>query len=312
MLLEINQLTFSYNPDKPIFQDFNLQIPEGEIIAIAGESGCGKSTLLNLIYGNLIWENGEIHFNGRKLLGPKGNLVPGEPEMKFVAQDFDLMPYGTVADNVGKFISNIQLQAKKEKVNELLEVVGMQEFANNLPKKLSGGQQQRTAIARALSVTPKLLLLDEPFSQLDFSRKIQLREKLLEYVKKEKISLLISTHEIQDIMPWLDRIIILKQGKIIQEDSLENAYKNPTNQYCAELFGEVNTLSDLEKEKFELDKNFWFPTEIQSSEEGFAATVLESLFAGSYFWTKIISKNKILILYSPQKLQGEIKITFQN
>lgn len=312
MLLDIQQLSFSYSPEKPLFQDLNLQISEGKITAIAGESGCGKSTLLNLIYGLLNWDSGEIIFDGRKLLGPKGNLVPGEPQMKHVAQNFDLMPYATVAENVGKFISNIHLQAKKEKVSELLEVVGMQEFANVLPKNLSGGQQQRVAIARALSVTPKILLLDEPFSQLDYSRKIQLRESLLEFIKKEKISLLISTHEVQDIMPWLDQIIILQNGKIIQDSTPEMAFKNPINQYVAELFGEVNVFSDEEKEKFGLRKNFWFPTEIQISQYGIDAQVIESLFAGNYYWTKISLYNKNLILYTQQKAENSIKISFEN
>ena len=106
MLLEINNLFFSHNKENPLFQNLNLRFEENRIIGLAGESGCGKSTLLGLIYGLLDWESGEIIFNGTKLLGPKGNLVPGEPEMKFVAQNFDLMPYATVAENVGKFISN--------------------------------------------------------------------------------------------------------------------------------------------------------------------------------------------------------------
>ncbi len=182
MLLEINQLFFSYTPEKKLFQNLNLRISEGKIIALAGESGCGKSTLLSLIYGLLDWEKGEIIFAGKPIFGPKKNLVPGEPEMKLVAQNYDLMPYATVADNVGKFISNINLTEKKAKVMELLKVVGLEEYALILPKYLSGGQQQRVAIARALSVMPKLLLLDEPFSNLDFSRKIELREKLFNYI----------------------------------------------------------------------------------------------------------------------------------
>ena len=182
MLLEINNLNFSYSVEKPLFQDLTLHFGEGKIIALAGESGCGKSTLLSLIYGLLDWQSGDIIFDGEKLFGPKGNLVPGEPKMKFVAQNFDLMPYATVAENVGKFISNINLTKKRETVAELLEVVGLEEFAHVLPKYLSGGQQQRVAIARALSVLPKLLILDEPFRNLDFPRKIELREKLFRYV----------------------------------------------------------------------------------------------------------------------------------
>ncbi|PQA96833.1 ABC transporter [Chryseobacterium shigense] len=309
MLLEINNLYFSHNKDNPLFQNLNLGFEEGRIIALAGESGCGKSTMLNLIYGLLDWESGEIVFNGTKLLGPKGNLVPGEAEMKLVAQNFDLMPYATVAENVGKFISNIHLAKKKETVMELLEVVGLQEFAHTLPKYLSGGQQQRVAIARALSVLPKLLILDEPFSNLDFPRKIELRERLFRYVKQHQISLIISTHELQDIMPWLDQIVILKDGRLIQNDSPEETYKHPYNSYVAKLFGEVNIFSEEEKTAFQLSKFSYYPKEIKISDNGIDAELLESRFAGNHYWNKIKAYNKELILYTDEKVEGNIKIS---
>lgn len=310
MLLEINNLFFSHNKEKPLFQNLNLRFEANKIIALAGESGCGKSTLLSLVYGLLDWESGEIIFNGTKLLGPKGNLVPGEAEMKFVAQNFDLMPYATVAENVGKFISNINLAKKRETVMELLEVVGLQEFADILPKYLSGGQQQRVAIARALSVMPKLLILDEPFSNLDFPRKIELRERLFRYVKEHQISLVISTHELQDIMPWLDQIVILQNGRLIQNDSPEETYKNPYNSYVAKLFGEVNIFSETEAADFQLSKFFYYPKGIKISETGIEAEVLESRFAGNYYWNKVRAKNKELVIYTDDKLQDSICISF--
>ena len=307
MLLEIRNLNFSHRPDQPLFQDLNVSIEKGKIVALVGESGCGKSTLLNLIYGYMDWQ-GDIIFDGKTLLGPKGNIVPGESEMKFVAQHYDLMPYATVAENVGKFISNINLKAKKEKVMELLEVVGMQEFADILPKYLSGGQQQRVAIARALSVTPKLLLLDEPFSNLDYSRKLELREKLFSYVIKEGLSLIISTHDVQEVMPWLDEILFIQHGKIIQQDTPQNAYLNPKNQYVARLFGEVNIISDEEKQSLQLSKNFYFPPDITVSESGIPCKVLESRFAGSYYWTKVDYKGKDLIVYTQNKVEETVNI----
>ena len=310
MLLEINRLFFSYQSEKPLFRNLNLNIGEGKIIALAGESGCGKSTLLNLIYGLLDWESGEIILDGTQLHGPKGNIVPGESDMKFVAQNYDLMPYSTVYDNVGKFISNIKLQEKKEKVDELLDVVGMKEYSGILPKYLSGGQQQRVAIARALSVTPKLLLLDEPFSNLDFSRKIELREKLFNYVKKENLSLIISTHNLVEILPWLDQIIVLQEGRLIQNDNPEETFRNPYNQYVAKLFGEVNIFSDEEKKDFNLAKNFWFPNEIKITENGEKAEVLESRFAGNYFWNKLIFNGKEIVVYSDKKLSDSVNISF--
>lgn len=311
MLLEINNLYFSHTKDKPLFQNLNLGFEEGRIIALAGESGCGKSTLLNLIYGLLDWESGEIIFNGTRLLGPKGNLVPGEAEMKLVAQNFDLMPYATVAENVGKFISNINLAQKKATVMELLEVVGLQEFAHVLPKYLSGGQQQRVAIARALSVLPKLLILDEPFSNLDFPRKIELRERLFRYVKQHRISLIISTHELQDIMPWLDQIVILKDGRLIQNDSPEETYKSPYNTYVARLFGEVNIFSEEEKAEFQLSKFSYYPKDIKISDNGTEAELLESRFAGNHYWNKVKVRNKELIVYTDSKVEGNIKVSFE-
>jgi ABC-type sulfate/molybdate transport systems ATPase subunit len=310
MLLEINNLFFSHNKENPLFQNLNLRFEENRIIALAGESGCGKSTLLSLIYGLLDWEGGEIIFNGTKLLGPKGNLVPGEPEMKFVAQNFDLMPYATVAENVGKFISNINLKQKKETVTELLEVVGLQEFAHVLPKYLSGGQQQRVAIARALSVLPKLLILDEPFSNLDFPRKIELRERLFRYVKQHGVSLIISTHELQDIMPWLDQIVILQDGRLIQNDSPEETYRHPYNSYVAKLFGEVNIFSETEAEDFHLPKFSYYPKEIKITETGIEAEVLESRFAGNYYWNKLRTKEKELVVYTDERISGSINISF--
>ncbi|MEN2435063.1 ABC transporter ATP-binding protein [Weeksellaceae bacterium A-14] len=310
MLLEIKNLYFSYRPDKPLFQNLNLSFEQGKIIALAGESGCGKSTLLNLMYGLNDWQKGEILFDGISLKGPKGNLVPGEKDMKSVAQNYDLMPYATVYDNVGKFLSNINLRSKREKVTELLSVVGMENYANILPKNLSGGQQQRVAIARALSVTPKMLLLDEPFSNLDYSRKVELREKLFSYVRKENLTLVISTHEIQEIMSWLDRIVVLQDGRLIQNDSPQESYFNPYNDYVARLFGEVNIFSEEERLHWNLNRIFYYPHEIQPAENGMDAQVAESRFAGSHYWNKIIIDGKSLVIYTRNQISGTVKLQF--
>lgn len=310
MLLEIKNLYFSHSPEKPLFRNFNLRLEAGKVIALAGESGCGKSTLLNLIYGLLDREQGEIIFDGTLTHGPMKNIVPGEEDMKLVAQNYDLMPYATVAENVGKFITNIYLEEKKTKVQELLKVVGLEEFAETLPKYLSGGQQQRVALARALSVLPKLLLLDEPFSNIDFSRKIELRARLFNYVKEKNISLVISTHEIQDVMPWLDQIIVLQDGRLLQNDTAVETYNNPYNEYVAALFGEVNVFSEEEKRALNLRKNLWYAHEIKIAAEGLEAQVLESRFAGNHFWNKVSLAEKELIIYTPEEISGVVRLNF--
>ena len=194
---------------------------------------------------------------------------------------------------------------------ELLHVVGMEEFADAFPKNLSGGQQQRVAIARALSVTPKLLLLDEPFSNLDYSRKIELREKLFNYVKKENLSLIISTHDLQEMLPWLDQIIVLQEGRLIQNDAPEETYRNPYNEYVAKLFGEANVFSDDEMKTLDLSKKIYFPHQIKISENGEKAEVLESRFAGSNYWNKLLWRGKTVIVSSEAKLANFVHLQFE-
>ncbi len=310
MLLEVKNLYFNYQTDKPLFQNLNLNVDEGQIIALVGESGCGKSTLLSLIYGLIDWQSGEILFEGQKLFGPKGNLVPGESQMKFVAQNYDLMPYGTVYDNVGKFISNINLKEKKEKVEELLDIVGLTEFAKVIPKNLSGGQQQRVAIARALAVLPKMLLLDEPFSNLDFSRKFELREKLFNYVKENNLSLMISTHDLEEVLPWADKIVVLQEGRLIQNDSPKETYEKPYNDYVAKLLGEVNIFTEAEQADLNLTKTHYFPHQIKIVDNGVEATVSDSRFAGSHYRNKLLINGKSIIIYSHQFLEGKVNLEF--
>ena len=312
MLLNVRNLYFGYNSTSLLFRNLNLSVEKGKIIALAGESGCGKSTLLNIIYGLIDWQSGEIYLEDERIFGPKGNIVPGEKGMKLVSQHYDLMPYLTVKENVGKFISNTNLTEKKQKVAELLDVVGLTDFANVLPKNLSGGQQQRVAIARALSVMPKLLLLDEPFSNLDYSRKMELRERLFSYAKEHQLSVMISTHEIQEILPWTDQIIVLQEGRMIQNDNAEETFNNPYNSYVAKLLGEVNTVTEEEKSLLNISKNYFFPHKIHLKENGLEAEVLESRFAGNHYWNKIVINNIPLIMYSERKIEGKINVEIES
>ena len=308
MLLNVRNLYFGYKPGTLLFRNINLSVEKGKIIALAGESGCGKSTLLNIIYGLFDWQSGEIYLEDERLFGPKGNIVPGELGMKLVSQNYDLMPYLTVAENIGKFISNTNLSEKKQKIQELLQVVGLEDYAHVLPKNLSGGQQQRVAIARALSVMPKLLLLDEPFSNLDYSRKMELRERLFNYAKEHELSVMISTHEIQEILPWTDQIIVLQEGRLIQNDNAEETFRNPYNAYVAKLLGEVNTISEEEKSVLNVSKNYFFPHQIKITENGLDAQIVESRFAGNHYWNKILVHNIPLVMYSENKLREILRL----
>lgn len=171
-MLYVSNLSFQYsNTENQTLQNISFLLEKGQILAIIGESGCGKSTLLKLIYGLYDADLGVIKWNNKIVTGPKFNLVPGMPNVKYLAQDFGLMPYITVAENIGKYLSNFLPKGKQSRIFELLEVVEMTEFANIKAQYLSGGQMQRVALAKALAKTPELLLLDEPFSHIDNFRK---------------------------------------------------------------------------------------------------------------------------------------------
>ncbi|MDV7393161.1 ATP-binding cassette domain-containing protein, partial [Arthrospira platensis SPKY1] len=161
--LKVQDICFSYG-NTPIIQDIRFEVAQGSILGVMGESGCGKSTLLQLIYGNLDCDSGQIFWKETKITGPKHNLVPGMPFMKYLSQHFDLMPYTSVAENVGTFLSNFYPEQKKARIDELLALIDMSEFAKTKVKFLSGGQMQRVALAKSLAVLPEVLLLDEPFS----------------------------------------------------------------------------------------------------------------------------------------------------
>jgi ABC-type sulfate/molybdate transport systems ATPase subunit len=307
-MLKLKNVSFGYN-EKLVLQKISLTIPQGEHVSLLGESGCGKSTLLQLIYG-LHHTNGTLTWKSNTLKGPNHNLVPGEPFIKYLAQDFDLMPPLTVAENIGKHLSNAYPIKKKRRVNELLEVVEMQELANQKAGNLSGGQQQRVALARALAKAPELLLLDEPFSHIDHFRKNNLRRKLFAYLKEKKITCIIATHDSTDALSFADETIVLKNGKIYAKDSPENLYNNPPNKYVASLFGDVNELmiSSIIPGEISRKKILLYPHEIKL--EDFSTTkvkVVSSYFKGNNFLIKAMLKNQTIYFENASELsKGEI------
>jgi ABC-type Fe3+/spermidine/putrescine transport system ATPase subunit len=240
-MLQVNQLSFSYQ-HKPVLTDLSFSLETGKSLAIIGESGCGKSTLLRLVYGLLDADSGTVLWNGQSVTGPKFNLIPGMDSMKYLPQDFDLMPYVTVAENVGKFLSNIYAQEKKKRVDELLELVEMSEFAHTKAKFLSGGQMQRVALARVLALEPELVLFDEPFSHIDNFRKNHLRRRIFSYLKQRNISCMIATHDRADILGYTDQTLVIKDAQMLALGSSEEVFKKPVNQYVASLYEEVSLL----------------------------------------------------------------------
>ena len=277
-MLKVDITDFGYT-EETVLKNLDFTVEKGKHISILGESGCGKSTLLKIIYGLLHVQNGTIFWNDNELLGPNFNLVPGEPFIKYLAQDFDLMPYISVADNIGKHLSRRFMQQREERINELLEVVDMTAFADVHVKLLSGGQKQRVALARAIAKEPELLLLDEPFSHIDNFRRNALRRNLYAYLKKENITCITATHDSEEALSFSDEIKMMREGQFIQTATPEALFKNPKNAYVASFFGDVNSL--------ELDgkQRLIMPHQLQVSREEtpIKANVLKSYFKGSHY-----------------------------
>mgnify|MGYP000597284167 CR=1 FL=1 len=287
-MLELNTISFTYI-DQPVIKELSCVVHQGQNISVIGESGCGKSTLLKLIYGLYDLDSGTINYDGNPILGPKYNLIPGEDYIKYLAQDFDLMPYITVEENVGKFLSNIYRDKKKARVQELLEMVEMTEYAKVKAKYLSGGQQQRVALARVLALEPQILLLDEPFSQIDSFRKNALRRNVFQYLKEKKITCIIATHDSTDALSFSDETIVMQDGKIIAKDAPQHLYHHPKNKYVASLFGEVNEI--------ELDgkTHLVYPYQLQLDLNGtLKGKVQQSYFKGSHYLIAFTSGKQTL------------------
>lgn len=276
-MLLVQNLSFSYLK-KITLHSIDFSLEKGKNLALIGESGCGKSTLLKLIYGLYDLDEGQIFWNDAEILGPKYNLIPGVDQMKYLAQDFDLMPFITVAENVGKYLSNIYPEKKKARVMELLEIVEMTEFASVKAKNLSGGQMQRVAIARVLALEPELLLLDEPFSHIDNFRKNSLRRKLFSYLKEKQITCIVATHDSTDVLSFANEVLVMKEGKVIESGIPKFIYDNPKDKYIASLFGDVNELTINGKSQF------IYPHQLKVAEKSdLEVTVQNSYFRGSHY-----------------------------
>jgi ABC-type sulfate/molybdate transport systems ATPase subunit len=242
-MLQVNNISFSYQKTE-ILKNISFSVKAGEQLSIIGESGSGKSTLLKLLYGEFDLNSGRLFWRDSEILGPKYNLVVGYDFMKYVAQEFDLMPFTSVAENIGAFLSNFYPEEKQERIKELLEVVELTAFAKVKVKTLSGGQKQRVALARALAKEPEIMLLDEPFSHIDNFKKQSLRRNVFKYLKLKNIACVVATHDKEDVLGFADRMLILNNHEVEEEGAPEDLFKNPKTPLIASFFGEFNVIDN--------------------------------------------------------------------
>ena len=208
MYLSLENIGFSYpKSEKPTLQGFNLSIQKGDCIGSVGASGCGKSTLLRLIAGLEPLETGRITLDAQVLSAPKLSVPPEKRHIGMVFQNYCLFPHLSVRNNIAYGIR--QRQHKKERVNEMLALIDMQAHADRYPYQLSGGQQQRVALARSLAPKPKIILMDEPFSNLDATLKQSVRQEVKAILQAENMTSIIVTHDLQDTEALCDDTVVL-------------------------------------------------------------------------------------------------------
>lgn len=289
-MLNVKNITFGYLKS-PILKHIDFKINAGDHLSIIGESGSGKSTLLKLIYGEFDLNEGQIFWKNEEVLGPKYNLVVGYDFMKHVTQEFDLMPFISVEENIGKYLSNFYPEEKKERIAELIEVVELGAFAKTKVKLLSGGQKQRVALARAIAKQPEIILLDEPFSHIDNFKKQSLRRNLFKYLKEKHITCIVATHDKEDVLGYADRMIVLHDSEIIANNTPHHLYSNPEKALIAAFFGEFNVINN----------NIVYAKQLKVVEKSdLYVMVKQSYYKGSYYLIEA-ELNKELIYFEHDK-----------
>ena len=218
-------------------ENINFTQQKMEKIAVIGETGSGKSTLLKTIAGLIQPKSGTILFDGKKVMGPNWQLVGGQKGIAYLSQHFELLNNYSMQELL--MYAN---ELEQKEANELYRICRIDHLMQRNSYELSGGEKQRVALARLIVSKPSLLILDEPFSNLDLIHRNILKKVVEDVCNKFEISSILTSHEPMDVLPWADKIVVLKSGKIIQEDTAINVYRKPTNEYAAALLGSYNLL----------------------------------------------------------------------
>jgi iron(III) transport system ATP-binding protein len=218
----------------------SLCVEYGEVVALLGPSGCGKTTLLRLIAGFEDPDGGTVDVAGRRVAGAGTWVPPERRRVGMVFQDYALFPHLTVAENVG---FGLRRRARSARVAELLGIVGLDGLGRRYPHELSGGQQQRVALARALAPSPELVLLDEPWSNVDPFLRETLRAEVSEIIRPLGVTVLLVTHDREEAFSVADRIALMRDGAVVQEGTSEDIYFSPVSRWAAEFVGAANVLT---------------------------------------------------------------------
>ena len=237
MILDVKQLSHFFG-EKEALTNLNFSIENNSIVSVLGPSGCGKTTLIRLIAGLEQIQKGEIFLEKSLVANKNLNVPPEKRPISYVFQDFALFPHMTVLENVS-FAAGSKSN-KKQLIDQVIHLAKVENFLEKYPHSLSGGEQQRVALARSIAVQPKLLLLDEPFSDLDINLKREIIDDTLHLINSLESSAIVVTHNAEEAMFLSDAILVMEKGKLIQIGTPHDIYFKPSNLYVASLFGETN------------------------------------------------------------------------
>ena len=236
MHLKVEKLVKFYNKKEPLISSLNFEVKKGEIVSFLGESGVGKTTFLKCISGLEKISSGSITLNNKVLNSPEIFVSPQKRNIGFVFQDYPLFPHLTLEENI---VFNLEKKYIK-KLEYMLSLTNLKSLTKRYPHELSGGEQQRACIARALIREPDLLLLDEPFSNLDIAIKHSIIDEIYQIIKATETTTILVTHDVNDSLNIADKILVFKAGKLQQYDNPVEMYCRPANCYCAKILGGVN------------------------------------------------------------------------
>ncbi len=235
--LELDQISVTLG-NTPVVKGVSFRLKEGEIGCLLGPSGCGKTTLLRTIAGFQAPTEGTVHIAGSLMATPEHQTSPEHRRVGMVFQDLALFPHINVRKNVAFGMRRAKKSVVNERVDELLELVGLQDYANSYPHQLSGGQQQRVALVRAMAPRPPVMLLDEPFSSQDTERRVQLAHEVREILKHDGITAMLVTHDQYEAFAIADHIGVVRDGGLCQWDNAFDLYHKPQDRFVADFIGE--------------------------------------------------------------------------
>jgi ABC-type Fe3+/spermidine/putrescine transport system ATPase subunit len=259
-----------------------------EKIAISGETGSGKTTLLKIIAGIIQPDSGTVYLGQQRVLGPDEQLVAGHKSIAYLSQYFELRNNYWVYE-----LLQYANELPEDEAGEVYAVCRIDHLLQRRTNQLSGGEKQRVALARLLTTAPRLLLLDEPFSNLDLGHKSIIKKVIADITERLGISCIMTSHDAPDVLSWADRVVVMRDGQLIQQGSPEDVYRKPVNEYCAALFGDYNLLaSSLANALIHKPS---------ADEQGIPATVVNAAFCGSYHTITVETCGQTLLVNTGNK-----------